>query len=190
MRLRWLISLPTILTTPLFDHGFPLPNVGDDRVPRPQITQPNLHAIGYNGGSVSSVPSRLLTARVIFPPIILDNDWIVDHHDFTCLLPIVSAAAQLLDFYEDLVAFAAMTNVVPSQSFRIWVGDIMMEIMAPAGHEIQWISVLRFANWMIEMTRRGYINTYQINFVHVPTGLLLTFSLWVGYRRTMADVPS
>ncbi len=72
----------------------------------------------------------------------------------------------------------------------MWVGNIMMEVMAPSGHDIQWNDVQTFAKWMIELTRRGYINTYQINFVHRATGLLLTFSLWVGYTRTMTDVLS
>lgn len=189
MLLRRLVFHPTILIILLLDHGFPYPTMGDDQVPGPQIAQPNHHAAGHTG-NMSSVPSPLLKARVAFHPIFVDDDWILDHHDFTCLLPIASAAAKLLDFYELIAAFAAMTDAVPSQSYRISVGDILMEVMAPAGHTIQWISVQRFANWMIEMTRQGYINTYQINFIHSPSGLLLTFSLWVGYRRTIADVPS
>lgn len=188
MLLRELLTAPTILIILLLDHGFPLPTMGDDQVPRPQIAQPIHHATGHTG-NMSSVSPPLLKARVAFHPTFLNDDWILDHHDFNCLLPIASAAAHLLDFYETIAAFAALTNAVPSQSYRLWVGDILMEVMAPGGHDIHWIAVQRFAEWMIELTQQGYVNTYQINFVHRPSGLLLTFSLWVGCRRTMAEVP-
>ncbi len=188
MLLRGLVSLSAILQILLLDHAFFCSRISNDQGPRPQIAQQGHHVASHNG-STSSAPLPSLKARVAVHPTFLGNDWIVDHHDFTCLLPIGSAAADLLDFYEGVAAFAALTNVVPSRSHRICVGNIMLEAMAPAGHVIHWIAVQGFANWMIELTRRGYVSTYQINFIHRTTGLLLTFSLWVGYTRSMGDVP-
>lgn len=188
MLLRGLVSLSILLVILLLDHASLCSRIRDDQVSRPQIAQQSHHATSHNG-STSSALLPSLKARVTVHPTFLGNDWIIDHHDFTCLLPIASAGADLLDFYEGVAAFAALTNVVPSRSFRISVGNIMLEAMAPAGHDIQWISVQRFANWMVELTRRGYVNTYQINFIHRTTGVLLTFSLWVGYTRSMGDEP-
>lgn len=189
MLLHWLLSPQTSLIILLFDHTFLCSTMRDDQVPRSRIARLKSHATRHNG-SLSSVPPPHLKARVTIPPTFLGNNWIIDHHDFTCLLPVASAAAELLDFYEDIAAFAALTDIIPLQMYRMWVGDIMMEVMAPSEHDIQWIAVQRFAEWMIELTRRGYINTYQINFVDRTTGLLLTFSLWVGYTRTMTNVLS
>ncbi len=128
-----------------------------------------------------------LNRRVALPPYLLSTDWIVDHHDFTCLLPIASAAAELQDFYESIAAFAASTLRTPSNYYRMVVGDITLEVICPAANVINWIIVQTFANQMLEMTKRGYSNSYQINFVNRSTGRLLTFNLYVAYMRAAAD---
>lgn len=110
-------------------------------------------------------------------------EWIVDYHDFTCVLPIGTAAAIMQDFYEDLAAYAATTLTPVSYGYQIWLGQLMLEIMAPPSFIVNWKLVQTFALDMLKMTRRGYTNTYQINFIHRPTGMLVTFSLYTGLLR-------
>jgi len=113
----------------------------------------------------------------------MGDDWLVDYHDFTCLLPVSTAAATLQSFYEDLAGYAALTTEPLSERIQIWLGDITLEVSAPIGTNVEWISIQGFAMEMLEMTKRGYTNTYLINFVHRPSGKLVTFSLLVGAIR-------
>lgn len=128
-------------------------------------------------------PSALLKPRVTLPPYLMGPEWLVDQHDFTCMLPIGSAAALLQDFYEDLAAYAATTLDPASRGYHIWLGQILLEIVAPAGVIVDWTIVQHFALDMLRMTKRGYTNTYQINFIHRPTGMMVTFSLYAGFLR-------
>ncbi len=112
-------------------------------------------------------------------------DWLVDYHDFTCLLPFSTAAATLQSFYEDLAGYAALTTEPLSERIQIWFGEIMLEVSAPVGINVEWISIQGFAMEMLAMTKRGYTNTYLINFVHRPSGKIVTFSLFVGAIRRL-----
>ena len=132
-------------------------------------------------------PSRLLKPRAALAPYLMGPDWIVDHHDFTCMLPIGTAAAMMQDFYEDLAGFAATTLTPASHNYRVWFGQIMLEITAPPSTIVNWIVVQHFALELLRMTKLGYINTYQINYIHRPTGRMLTFSLYTGLLRAMAE---
>lgn len=129
------------------------------------------------------VPSTLLKPRVTFLPYLLGPDWIVDHHDFTCMLPIGSAAAIMQDFYEDLAAYAANTLMTASRGYHIWLGQLQLEIMASPNSIVDWRVIQSFALDMLKLSKRGYTNTYQINFIHRPTGMMVTFSLYVGLRK-------
>ena len=130
--------------------------------------------------------STALERRVAFYPFIM-GAWIFDHHDFSCLLPISSAAVELRDFYEQVVVYAALTGESPSNRFSLSMGEIKLEIIGAVGTIVPWVTVQNFANRMIEMTKRGYINTYQINFIHRATGTLVTFNLYVGYIRALQE---
>lgn len=132
----------------------------------------------------NSLPT--LKGRVALEPAFLNADWILDHHDFTCLLPVFSATAEMLDFYENIAAFAASTSMATADCYRMVLGEVTLEAKGPVGVPIPWLVVQAFANYMLDMTKRGYTNTYQINLVNRRTGQLLTFSLWVGYIRAVA----
>ena len=132
-------------------------------------------------------PSILLKPRAALNPYLMGPDWIVDHHDFTCMLPIGTAAAIMQDFYEVLAEFAATTLIPASHSYRVLFGQIMLEITAPPSTIVHWILVQRFALDLLRMTERGYISTYQINFIHRPTGRMVTFSLYTGLLRAMIE---
>lgn len=112
-------------------------------------------------------------------------EWIVDQHDFTCMLPIGTAAAVMQDFYEDLAAYAATTLTPASCGYQIWLGQLLLEVVAPPRVVVSWIIVQHFALDMLKMTKRGYTNTYQINFVHRPTGMIVTFNLYMGLLRAV-----
>lgn len=127
--------------------------------------------------------STLLQPRVPFPPYLMGPDWIVDHHDFTCMLPIHTAAAIMQDFYEDLVAYAATTLTPTSCCYHLRLGQLLLEVVAPPKTVVEWILVQHFALTMLRLTKSGYTNTYQINFIHRPTGMLVTFSLYTGVMR-------
>lgn len=137
-------------------------------------------------------PTSSLVRRVTFPPSFLGTDWIIDHHDFQSLLPLTTAAASLQDFYEDIAAFAANTLSPPLHTYHFWMGEILLEIMGPrdSGETISWRVVTAFAAEMVSLTRRGYANTYQINFIHRPTGRMVTCSLWIGLASQLPWVPS
>lgn len=132
-----------------------------------------------------SLGSPTLKPRVTISPYFLDSNWVVDHHDFCCMLPIGTAAAVLQDFYEDLAKFAATTLSPASDDYQLWLGQIMLEIRAQPTMIIEWLMVQRFALDMLSLTRRGYTNTYQINFIHSQTQQMITFSLYTGILRAM-----
>lgn len=125
-------------------------------------------------------PSTLFKPRVALLPYLMGPEWLVDHHDFTCMLPTSTAAAVMQDFYEDLAAYAATTLAPASPDYRLWLGRILLEIIAPPGIIVEWIVIQQFALDMLRLTKRGYTNTYQINFIHRPTGMMVTFSLYIG----------
>lgn len=144
------------------------------------------------GGSLERSGAQTFTSptslrpRVSISPYFIGPDWVVDHHDFSCMLPIGTAAAVLQDFYEDLAEFAATTLSPASNEYQLWFGQIMLEIRAQPTMIVEWIMVQRFAVDMLSLTTRGYTNTYQINFIHRPTGKMITFSLYTGLLRAMA----
>jgi len=111
-----------------------------------------------------------------------DQEWIVDFHAFQTLLPLSTAAATLLSFYEDIAATAATTTVSTADRYLFRVGQITLEIRSALG-AFPLVEVVRFANWMRANTKRGFTGTYQVNFVHRATGKLVTMSLWIGILR-------
>ena len=127
--------------------------------------------------------STFLQPRVAFHPYLMGPQWIVDHHDFTCMLPIHTAAAIMQDFYEDLAAYAATTLTPTSRCYHLRLGELLLEVIAPPRAVVEWILVQHFALNMLRLTKSGYTNTYQINFIHRPTGMLVTFSLYTGNLR-------
>lgn len=128
----------------------------------------------------------VLRPRATLDPIFLGSEWILDHHDFTCLLPIATAAATMQSFYEDIAAFAATTLADHSDCYKLWAGEILLEIVAPKGILVPWISIQHFALLMLEKVKRGYVNTYQINYVHWPSKMLITFSLYTGMSGSLS----
>ena len=126
-----------------------------------------------------------LKPRVSIFPYFIGPEWFVDHHDFTCMLPIDTAAAIMQDFYEDLAGFAATTSSPTSNAYQLWFGQILLEITAQSNMIVEWGLVQRFALDMLSLTKRGYTNTYQINFIHRPTGRMITFSLYTGLLRAV-----
>lgn len=148
---------------------------GDHSLPRGQAID-ELDILGIS-------PSGLVKPRAAIDPYFISAEWIVDHHDFMCMLPIDTAAAILQDFYEDLAAFAAVTLSPATHGQQIYFGQLLLEIMGPPGFVVSWRMVQIFALDMLRLTKRGYTNTYQINFIHGPTGKMVTFSLSIGLRR-------
>lgn len=146
------------------------------------------HHASRRGGSVDRFaiiplnPSIFLRPRVAFLPYLMGPEWIVDHHDFTCIVPIHTAAAVMQDFYEDLAAYAATTLSPTSNYYPLRFGQLVLEIMAPPRVVVEWTLVQHFALQMLKLTKSGYTNTYQINFIHRPTGRMVTFSLYTGIR--------
>ena len=61
----------------------------------------------------------------------------------------------------------------------------MLEMIAPPTVMVEWYILQHFALDMLGMTKKGYTNTYQINFVHSPTGRMVTFSLYTGLPRAV-----
>lgn len=113
---------------------------------------------------------------------VINPDWIVDFHAFHTLLPLCTAAATLMSFYEDIAAKAATTAVSTADRYLFRVGQITLEIRSALG-ALPLVEVVRFANWMRENTKRGFSGTYQMSFVHRETGKLVTMSLWIGILR-------
>ena len=118
-------------------------------------------------GAFSSVPSP---------------DWIIDFHAFHTLLPQLTAASTLMSFYEEVAAIASTTTNPVTDRFLFRTADITLEVRSALG-AVLWADVIAFANWMRDNTSKGFTGTYQVNFVHRPTGKLLTMSLWIGILR-------
>ncbi len=113
---------------------------------------------------------------------VINPDWTIDFHAFHTFLPLSTAAATLLSFYEDIAVTAAITTVSTADRYIFRVGQITLEIRSALG-AIPLVEVVAFANWMRENTKRGFTGTYQVNFVHRATGKLMTMSLWIGILR-------
>ena len=147
------------------------------------------HALWHRARTIDHLPdpslalSEPLKPRAAILPYYITPQWIVDHHDFTCVLPVRLAAQMLQDFYESVAGYAAITPVSETSTFQLWLGQIMLEIIAPQGEMVDWLIVQTFALDMLELTKRGYTNTYQINFIHRSTGKMMTFSLYTGLMR-------
>ena len=171
-----LISFATILSTVLCTlmlHGHT--GSRNHSLPRRQaIDELDIQGIG---------PSGLVKPRAAIEPYLASTEWIVDHHDFITMLPIDTAAAILQRFYEDLALFAAATVTPAARGHHIHLGEVLLEIMGPPGFVVGWLTIREFALDMLRLTKRGYTNTYQINFIHRATGRMITFSLYVGLPR-------
>ena len=139
-------------------------------------------------GFLPIVSSTLLLKPRVGPLLyFMGSEWIVDHHDLTCMLPIGTAAATMQDFYEDLAAYAATTLTPASRDYHISFGQLMLEVLGPPMVVVNWIVVQHFALHMLRLTERGYTNTYQINFIHRPTGMMITFNLYTGLLRAVGS---
>lgn len=110
------------------------------------------------------------------------GDYTVDFHAFNALLPVETAASTLQSFYEDTAYLAATTLSTPAWRYLIRQGKLDLEIRSQEGN-IPWMVVATFANIMREMSKKGFTNTYQVNYINRETGKLLTMSLWVGTVR-------
>lgn len=129
------------------------------------------------------VPRTSLKPRVALLPYFMGPHWIVDHHDFTCMLPVATAAAVMQNFYEDLAAYAAITLDPASSRYQIRLGQLLLEVQAQLNLIVDWIVIQQFALEMLKLTKRGYTNMYLINFIHRPTGKIVTFSLHTQHPR-------
>ena len=127
----------------------------------------------------------LLKPRASLPPYYINSEWLVDHHDFHCMLPLATAAATLQDFYRQVAALAATTLTPALRHYQICFGQIMLDVASHPSSIIDWEIVQHFALQMVRFTQLGYTNTYQINFIHQPTGNMVTFSLYTGLRRAV-----
>lgn len=136
-------------------------------------------------------PERTLSvARVLPTPWglpagfyhVSDGNWIIDCHIFHTLLPLETAVSKLQSFYEEVALAAVMTQLTPSDRYLIRLGTIDLEIRSQMG-DIPWTFVISFANSMRELSKMGFSNTYQINYINRATGQLLTMSLWIGVVR-------
>lgn len=110
------------------------------------------------------------------------HGWTIDFHTFYTLLPMATAASTLQSFYEDIAYLAATATSSTATRYLYRMGKIDLEIRSQMG-EIPWAVVVGFANTMRELAKRGFTNTYQVNFINRTTGKLLTISLWVGTVR-------
>ena len=106
----------------------------------------------------------------------------MDFHTFGTLLPLATAASTLQAFYEDIAYLAATTLSSTATRYLIRMGKIDLEIRSQMG-DIPWTVVVSFANAMLDITKKGFTNTYQVNFINRATGKLVTMSMWIGTVR-------
>ena len=130
---------------------------------------------------IARLPPSLQSLPAGFAHSVTDG-WIVDFHTFYTLLPLATAASSLQAFYEDIAYRAATTRSSTGTRYFYRMGKMDLEIRSQMG-DIPWTLVIAFANSMRELVKRGFTNTYQINYINRATGKLLTVSLWVGTVR-------
>ena len=131
---------------------------------------------------IPAFPANFVQPGIGASAYYLSPDWVLDFHAFHTLLPFSTAATALLSFYEEIAAFAATSTSRTAERYLLRVGEITLEVRSGLG-ALPWADLVAFANWMRENTKRGFTGTYQLNFVHRPTGNMLTMSLWVGVLR-------
>ena len=133
-------------------------------------------------GRSPQLPVLFMTSMVGAFSAVPFPDWILDFHAFHTFLPQLTAASTLMSFYEEVAAIASTTTSPITDRLFFRTSGITLEIRSALG-AVPWAEVIRLANWMRDNTNRGFTGTYQVNFVHRPTGKLLTMSLWIGILR-------
>lgn len=180
LRYTLLLLLSCSTTDAITKHVLPV---------RSQSLAQNDDASGFRlwtRGSIHPVLPDLrgVILRAFSGALILDlsAEWVIDLHAFNTLLPIATAASSLTSFYEDIAEKAATTALHVAERYYLRLGEITLEIRSALG-AVPWSAVAAYANWMRENTKRGFTGTYVINFVHKPTGKLLTMKLLIGILR-------
>ncbi|KAL8858773.1 MAG: hypothetical protein Q9178_004690 [Gyalolechia marmorata] len=107
----------------------------------------------------------------------LGEDWTVARmENNVAYVPQEQAAAALTDFYLSLFPLLESVITQPNHWLIHRLGRVVI-IFHCAGMTITWEIVLRFAERMLEFTRRGYTSTYLMQFRHDNLGFLLTVTL-------------
>ena len=84
------------------------------------------------------------------------------------------------DFYEQVAGLAATALAPPTPKYQIWFGHNMLEIKPHPSIIVDWIVIQQFALHMLNLTKKGYTNAFQIDFIYRPTARMMTFNLYTG----------
>lgn len=107
----------------------------------------------------------------------LGEDWEIAAMDnLVAYQPHAEAAAALEDFYTSL-QILAQYPISPADHWLIHqIGRVVISFQCP-GMPLSWALIFRFANGMLEFTRRGYTGSYRMQFRHTTFGFTITVIL-------------
>ena len=115
----------------------------------------------------SLINSHLIHRRRIGALTYLDNGWQAHFSTLNLFLPLPLASARLIVFYQEVMD-AALTLSSESNTFRISLDDIILEMASTGQVPIPWTLVYQFARGMFEASHRGFAGRYQ-GFLSHPT---------------------
>ncbi len=109
----------------------------------------------------------------------LGEDWAVARmENNAAYVPHEQAAVDLTDFYLSLLPLSETIITQPTHWLIHRLGRVVI-IFHCDGMTISWDIVMRFAERMLEFTRRGYTSSYLMQFRHDSLGYLLTVTMSV-----------
>ncbi|KAL9001612.1 MAG: hypothetical protein Q9188_005415 [Gyalolechia gomerana] len=125
-----------------------------------------------------NIERHLLVPRTDDP--FLGEEWdIITMDNHAAYLPPSSAARDLEAFYTSLQTVALQPiNFSPEHYFAHRINRVLITFHS-RGTTMPWSLILRFANGMLEFTRRGYTSAYRMRFRHSVYGFVLEVTLTV-----------
>ncbi|KAL8905696.1 MAG: hypothetical protein Q9171_006572 [Xanthocarpia ochracea] len=107
----------------------------------------------------------------------LGDEWTVARmENDAAYVPHEQAAVALTDFYLSLLPLSGSIITQPTHWLIHRLGRVEI-IFHCTGMTITWEIIFRFAERMLEFTRRGYTSSYLMQFRHVNLGFVLTVTL-------------
>ncbi|KAL8789405.1 MAG: hypothetical protein Q9213_001162 [Squamulea squamosa] len=104
----------------------------------------------------------------------LGDDWdIPTMENHVAYVPHERAAADLADFYTSLLTIATSPITPPNHWLLHGLGRVVI-LFDCTCMAIPWELIARFAQGMLEFTRRGYTSSYRMQFRHVTLDCTIT----------------
>ena len=131
-----------------------------------------------NGHHATVLNDFPLSNRAI-PAVDVGRQWLLLFEQSVLAIPFQSAAEQLAVFYDALHAEAAsrQNQLTPYPLTLFGKGNLILSIYSEGA--VPWFFLGHFADWMLQITRRGFAGLYTARVVNAATGVTIIMTLQV-----------